>query len=321
MIDREMLTRLIRVNLDARLNDELSKHGYNLEVAHKLFRFISRIFEQIPPELVTWKFRVILPIGEWDFSKKDILNFSQLSEYFTDECTFVIVDSNLYVIEPYGMGYCGAEHICYNYNGSQNEFLEIKETQFRFSEYYDSSLSSVFFHPTYKELDEAMNYYDKKYARYSSCQVLSQVWTDDTKSEFISKPEHFMRDSLWQCLQNVLRNHTIKREQNVDATHPVDIKVIWPGLNNVALIEVKWLGDSGKTQYRDRRANEGARQLIDYLMASFIEEPDKHFVGYLTVFDGRRGKSKNQYEHIEIEYTAEYYSHSKMNYKRFYMAE
>ena len=173
----------------------------------------------------------------------------------------------------------------------------------------------------YLELDEAMDYYNTRYVRDSSCAVLSQIWTDEAKREFVQKPEHFMRDSLWQCLQNILRNHTVKREQIVDATHPVDIKVTWPAINNVALIEVKWLGDSGQTQYRDARANEGAKQLIDYLASSVQEEPDKHFVGYLTVFDGRRGKTSNQYERQEINYRSEYSSHPSMNYRRFYMAE
>lgn len=164
-------------------------------------------------------------------------------------------------------------------------------------------------------------FYNTRYVRDSSCAVLSQIWTDEAKREFVQKPEHFMRDSLWQCLQNILRNHTVKREQIVDATHPVDIKVTWPAINNVALIEVKWLGDSGQTQYRDARANEGAKQLIDYLASSVQEEPDKHFVGYLTVFDGRRGKTSNQYERQEINYRSEYSSHPSMNYRRFYMAE
>lgn len=202
-----------------------------------------------------------------------------------------------------------------------NLCVTIKDKQFQLSEYYDSAITSIFAQPTYKELDEAMDYYNTRYVRDSSCAVLSQIWTDEAKREFVQKPEHFMRDSLWQCLQNILRNHTVKREQIVDATHPVDIKVTWPAINNVALIEVKWLGDSGQTQYRDARANEGAKQLIDYLASSVQEEPDKHFVGYLTVFDGRRGKTSNQYERQEINYRSEYSSHPSMNYRRFYMAE
>ena len=180
MLDRETVERLLQNNLDAKLNSELSKYGYQLDAAHKLFRFITSIFERTPPELITWKFKVIMPVGDWDFSQKIILNFHRMNEVF---------------------------------------------------------------------------------------------------------------------------------------------KVTWPAINNVALIEVKWLGDSGQTQYRDARANEGAKQLIDYLASSVQEEPDKHFVGYLTVFDGRRGKTSNQYERQEINYRSEYSSHPSMNYRRFYMAE
>ncbi len=321
MLDRETVERLLQNNLDAKLNSELSKYGYQLDAAHKLFRFITSIFERTPPELITWKFKVIMPVGDWDFSQKIILNFHRMNEVFTSECAFIIVDSNLYLIEPYEADYSGRDHICYQYNAPQNESLTIKDKQFQLSEYYDSAITSIFAQPTYKELDEAMDYYNTRYVRDSSCAVLSQIWTDEAKREFVQKPEHFMRDSLWQCLQNILRNHTVKREQIVDATHPVDIKVTWPAINNVALIEVKWLGDSGQTQYRDARANEGAKQLIDYLASSVQEEPDKHFVGYLTVFDGRRGKTSNQYERQEINYRSEYSSHPSMNYRRFYVAD
>lgn len=278
-------------------------------------------FERIPPELITWKFKVIMPIEDWDFESKKILNFSHLDKTFTSECTFVIVDSNLYLIEPYALDYSHTDHICYRYNAPQNESLIIKETHFQLSDYYDSAVSSIFAQPTYRELDEAIDYYNTRYAKNSSCAVLSQIWADKAKREFIQKPEHFMRDSLWQCLQNILRNHTVKREQIVDATHPVDIKVTWPIISNIALIEVKWLGDSGQTKYRDPRANEGAKQLINYLVSSMQEEPDKHFVGYLVVFDGRRGKVKNQYAQQEINYNPQYSSYPNMNYRRFYMAE
>lgn len=321
MLDRKTVEQLLQNNLDAKLNDELSKYGYQLDAAHKLFRFIASIFERIPPELVAWKFKVIMPVGDCDFGSKEILNFSHIDKVFTSECTFIVVDSNLYLVESYDADYSGIDHICYKYNAPQNESLTIKDKQFQLSEYYDSVVSSIFAQPTYRELDEAMDYYNARYVRDSSCAVLSQIWTDGRKRELVQKPEHFMRDSLWQCLQNILRNHTVKREQIVDATHPVDIKVIWPIINNVALIEIKWLGDSGKVQYRDARANEGAEQLIDYLVSSMQEEPDKHFVGYLTVFDGRRGKTSDKYEHQEIHYSKEYSSYPNMNYRRFYMAE
>lgn len=60
MLDRETVAQLLQNNLDAKLNSELSKYGYQLDVAHKLFRFITSIFERTPPELITWKFKVII---------------------------------------------------------------------------------------------------------------------------------------------------------------------------------------------------------------------------------------------------------------------
>lgn len=317
MMDREILAKLVSANLELKLGGALSRYDYPMAAARDLFWFITNIFEQIPPELIRWKFKVIMPVGDWNFDQEAPQNLARLNEIFTSECTFVVVARNLYLMKPYEADYSDTDHICYKYNGPQNETITIKEAKFQLSEYYDPALSSVFFQPIYKELDEALNFYYAKYARDSSCGILARVWTDGTKSEFVPKPEHFMRDSLWRCLQDRLRGPTVKREQNVDETHPVDIKVTWPTISNVALIEVKWLGDSGQTQYRDARANEGAKQLIDYLAASCHEEPDKHFLGYLTVFDGRRGKSENQ----EIEYRPDYRSHANMNYRRFYMAK
>lgn len=93
MLDRETVERLLQNNLDAKLNSELSKYGYQLDAAHKLFRFITSIFERTPPELITWKFKVIMPVGDWDFSQKIILNFHRMNEVFTSECAFIIVDT------------------------------------------------------------------------------------------------------------------------------------------------------------------------------------------------------------------------------------
>lgn len=45
--------------------------------------------------------------------------------------------------------------------------------------------------------------------------------------------------------------------------------------------------------YANQRAIEGADQLCDYLEASFEENSELHFKGYLVVFDGRRRKVRN----------------------------
>lgn len=320
MIDREALARLYENNLEALLNSKTAELGYPQDSACKLFRFITAMYRQVPPELITWKFNVVLPIGTWNFDDKVINNIINLSKVFTDTCTIVAVSDTQFIMEAYDSDFSD-ENICYSYYSPLNEKIVVGDKEIRLDQYCESTTSSIFAQPTYKELDEAMDFYYDRFAKTSSCLVLNQAWKDESKCEFVAKPEHFMRDSLYQCLQAVLRNHSVKREQNVDATHPVDIKVIWPIITNVALIEVKWLGDSGATNYRDARANDGAKQLIDYIASSFDEEPDKHFIGYLTVFDGRRGKNKNQYAMCEINYQPEYFSHPHMKFRRFFMMQ
>ena len=169
-------------------------------------------------------------------------------------------------------------------------------------------------------MDEALDEYYNKMAKSSVCNVLKNVWKDETNMEFCIKPEQYMQKSLWQFLHVSLRSHSVLREQTVDASHPVDIKIMWPILKVIALIEIKWLGDSGKVQYRDKRANDGALQLIQYIDASYRGEPDKHFKGYLVVYDGRRKKGqKDYYKFKEIKYKQEYLRDLRMSYKRFYL--
>ena len=53
-----------------------------------------------------------------------------------------------------------------------------------------------------------------------------------------------MRDSLVHALQLVLRDTSVRPEQNTDETKPVDIRVEWFASGASALIEIKWLGRS-----------------------------------------------------------------------------
>lgn len=320
MIERNVLEGMLERNLEAQLSQGIQAMGYPHDSVCKLFRFASIVFRKIPPEFITWKFNIVLPIGNWNYEDKQIISIGDFCERFVSECTVIAVSESQFIIEPLDTVYTD-DHVLYSYFGPYNEKIRIGEAQYILNEYVDSTACSIFAPPTYKELDEALDFYNNRYAKDSCCLILQNVWSDTSKQEFVAKPERFMRDSLWQCLQNTLRNHTVKREQNVDATHPVDIKVTWPINRNVALVEVKWLGDSGSIKYRDARANEGAKQLIDYIASSAQEEPEKYFMGYLTVFDGRRGSSKNQYETREINYNTDYLDLPYMKYKRLYMAE
>lgn len=160
-----------------------------------------------------------------------------------------------------------------------------------------SGLPSSFGLPTFLELEDALTFYGVRLARRSSCYVLQDCWFDDKRIYLKNKPEATMRRSLAQHLRSTLRAHElveVREEQNVDESHPVDIKVTWSLTNRLALIEIKWLGDStnaegtaAPTTYRDARANEGATQLADYLDENLVRAPE-HLRGYLVVFDARR---------------------------------
>jgi hypothetical protein len=154
---------------------------------------------------------------------------------------------------------------------------------------------SYFTVETFKELEDALEYYKIRQARVSSCQILTQVWHDENKIFFKPRPEEIMRNSLTQFLKIRLRgNFEVRPEQNVDTTHPVDIKITWSMKNHIALIEIKWLGkslnkDTGAvTNFTQSRALDGAKQLANYLDSNLRQAPSHSTIGYLVIYDGRR---------------------------------
>jgi hypothetical protein len=162
-------------------------------------------------------------------------------------------------------------------------------------------LMSNFAVPTLSSLEEAFDYY-AKYVLETNCRVLKDVWeggVDGPRLVLINKPEARMRDSLAQALELLLREVTVKPEQNTDETKPVDIRVNWFASGATALIEVKWLGRSTAksqdptagptyTEYGPPRAQAGANQLADYMDREVRHSGAIAPMGYLAVFDARR---------------------------------
>jgi hypothetical protein len=184
--------------------------------------------------------------------------------------------------------------------------------------------ASIFTFPTFDELKLALYGYRDKLARRTSCRILEQVWRGQKRIIFRAGPEPTMRNSLTQFLKACLRGDVeVRPEQNVDESHPVDIKVTWFMSNRLALIEIKWLGASTKTastlvRYSGSRARSGAKQLADYLDGNAIQAPRQETRGYLVIFDGRRAKIKPstrrvnraqgfRYEHSEIVFSPRYH--------------
>jgi hypothetical protein len=166
-----------------------------------------------------------------------------------------------------------------------------------------SALQSAFATPTFSSLDDALNDYARRVARVSRCHVLNAkwggstrgAWYDDSRLFFLAKPEETLRRSLEQFLVSSLRGSAdVRPEQNVDESHPIDIKVTFESPRHVALIEIKWLGKSRNedgslaTPYSEYRAQEGADQLAGYLDANHPYDPETRTRGYLVVIDARR---------------------------------
>lgn len=169
-------------------------------------------------------------------------------------------------------------------------------------------------------MDVALEDYRVKFAKMSNCPHLKSVWFNKDRIYFKSGPEDSLRDSLHFFLSCQLRDAEVRPEQNMDTSHPVDIKITWTFTNRLAVIEIKWLGKSldqfGNkiTQnYTQSRALEGAGQLIGYLDSNKLYAPNKITIGYLVVFDGRRKGTKTIINNISRK-DAEHYRNNEIHY-------
>ena len=167
--------------------------------------------------------------------------------------------------------------------------------------------STSFGGPYYHDLERALSVYETKLVKPMMCFRLRQIWvSEDRRLGLVNSPEHIMRDSLTQFLTGTLRQQEsvlVLPEQNVDESHPVDIRVEWDGARRLALIEIKWLGKSQhatesrfSTTYTEARAVEGLEQLANYIDAMEERSGWSSVMGYLTVFDARRSRMN----HFEV---------------------
>ena len=190
----------------------------------------------------------------------------------------------------------------------------------------DHAHASVFSIPTFRSLDDALERYKRETIRTSRCLIFSGAWYGGEHSDrlfFQNGPEHIMRKSLENYLAISLRGTEVRPEQNVDESHPIDIKVTWPFSNRTALIEIKWLGksrnNSGITNNHTQvRALEGAEQLAGYLDNNSRRAPTHETKGYLVIVDARRrGLNETStmidyargmhYERVEIAFSPKYH--------------
>lgn len=184
--------------------------------------------------------------------------------------------------------------VVYRYSNGKEEFLAGREQMDVFR--LDPVALSQFSVPTFATMREALEHYANDSVLESTCLIFRTVWRDADRLFLKVTPESAMRDSLTQYLRNRLgADYDVMPEQNVDESHPVDIRVSTRLANTrLMLIEIKWLGDSLREdgeismRYRDARAREGAEQLVGYVDKQVQSTPNRVCHAYYVVIDARR---------------------------------
>ncbi len=260
-------------------------------------------------------------------SLDSVMNYSHLTSYTKQHILIYIIKANELLVytsdEQYDISNILKKTFVYEYSNCQDMFLT-KDRPYVLPCFAGSE--SCFTISTFKSLEEALMQYKLSSARNATCAFIKNAIYDENRIFFKKKPEHFLRDSLNFYLNARLRgdNIEIRPEQIIDTTHPVDIKVSWGSTNHLALIEIKWLGQSINeetldlaTNYSAARANAGAKQLADYLEGNKKQVPNYNTIGYLVIYDLRRRNISKFckaikredgffYKDKEIEYTPNY---------------
>lgn len=195
----------------------------------------------------------------------------------------------------------------------------VKGDLFPFSDAATPEEGSFFAVRTYSDLEEALINYRDNVALMCKGRALSESMTS-TRLFFNPAPEALLQEALNDYLTSRLRNCDVKREHNVDDSHPVDIIVHWRETNHLAIIEIKWIGKSLNkdrnigVSYYDARANEGASQLIGYIDDNGDSHPRDITVGYLVVYDLRRHKNDDVNRKKMSRADADWYRSKEVNY-------
>ena len=151
----------------------------------------------------------------------------------------------------------------------------------------------------YHYLNEALSAYKNKRIKNVSCEHFKRCWYDEKRIYFKNKPEKTIQKSLKEFIISRVRGVKVNREFNLNASKPVDVRVYWREANRTALIELKWLGQSLKkdgsigTLYSNCRANQGMKQIKEYIDLNSADNPVTIAKGYLIVIDARRKNVKS----------------------------
>jgi len=265
-----------------------------MQVAKTLYRHVE--LERVKGRIVI--FRTIVASGAVPppAPTAPVIDYGALAnDAITDLTIEIASDKQAYLVAGVpAVEELATSAVVYQWQAGQEEFLAgaTRKSVMRL----DKAARSQFAVPTLPTLRAALTNYSVENVRESSCYIFREVWHEENRLFFKAKAEAIMRNSLTQFLKNRIGgDHDVWPEQNVDESHPVDIRVK-PRLanNRVMLIEIKWLGWSVATgghitaKHGQPRAQQGAGQLAQYLDDQRQSAPTSVIHGYYVIIDGRR---------------------------------
>lgn len=280
---------------------QLTKNTEYTESTKEIIEFVKDIYRSIEPSHYSGKIIVFKSLdksflfkenSQETFYDKGILNhnYSSLIFQIRDNEELPIIWTN----EDNHSNLLDTENnfIAYLFENKKEYFIVNRQKipiQNRFS-------CPSIFALQYHYLNEALLDYKNERVRKVSCEHFKKCWTDEKWIYFKNKPERCMQVSLSENLKNSVRGVNVVREYNLGASKPVDVRVYWREANRAALIELKWIGQSLKkddtlgTSCSNGRANDGMKQIKEYIDLNSSDSPSVITKGYLVVIDGRRRK-------------------------------
>lgn len=296
-IDIEILRALNADLYTSATRNAFGKSG--LEALQQLIAGIVKIYRRVDPTLRNQPLVLFADAGSTSVALPGALrrvhSIGNLADELDGACMARVKADNsldIYAIDDSALTALSRTAVVYQHHNKVEKFV-IDGNDYRLINPI-VGFGSMFCKPTFSNLAMALDTYRAKAAAQTSCEILKGAWHEPSRWFLKKKPERIMRKSLVQYLSNVLSDAEVRPEQNVDETHPVDVKVSFSLTDLRAIIEIKWLGDSvdetGKitTGYTQARAVTGAKQLAEYLDSSNEWAPGLKTRGYLVVFDARR---------------------------------
>ncbi|MEI6754963.1 MAG: hypothetical protein WCK78_17585 [Paludibacter sp.] len=279
----------------------MTKDAIYTTLTKELIKFISNIYRIIEPSHINGKIIAFYSLTDeiainvvegTDFYDNSILNYSFKSAIFqlfqSDKMSLIYQNLNdETIVELLSNKSLVTYYYC---DGKESIFVNGEEVKI-INKYSCPSIFALQFH----FLNEVLLRYKNDRILKISCEHFRKSWADDKFIYFINKPEDSIQLSLSEYLKNSLRGVDVVREYNLNASKPVDVRVYWREANRAALIEVKLMGRSlksngeiNKYEYGNERANDGMVQIKEYIDLVEKDSPSVINKGYLVVIDGRR---------------------------------